>query len=144
MSESIWFATPTLEELNSLNNKTIHGPLGIEFTEIGLDYLCGTMPAGSQTFQPMGLIHGGANVVLAESLGSVGANMVIDRSQYYCVGQEVNANHIRGVREGIVTGTGRLLHAGRTSQVWEIKIVNEAGKLTCVSRLTMAVVPHDR
>lgn len=142
MSESIWFETPTLEELNSLNDKTILGPLGIEFTEVGPDYIRGTLPAKPETFQPMGLIHGGANVVLAETLGSVGANMVIDRSKYYCVGQEVNANHIRGVREGVVTGTARLLHAGRTSQIWEIKIETEDGKLTCVSRLTMAVVAH--
>ncbi|GAB3097580.1 hotdog fold thioesterase [Aestuariicella hydrocarbonica] len=142
MSKSIWLHEPNLEELNSYNDKTIHGVLGIEITEIGPDYMRGTLPAKTETFQPMGLIHGGANVVLAESLGSIASNLIVDQTQFYCVGQEVNANHIRGVREGVVTGTAHLLHAGRTSHVWEIKIENEAGKLTCVSRLTMAVVKH--
>lgn len=140
MTSSIWHQEPDLEALNRLNTTTIHQAIGIVITEIGPDYIRATMPADERTFQPMGLIHGGANVVLAESLGSIGANLLIDNTQYYCVGQEVNANHIRGVREGLVTGTATLLHAGRTSQVWEIKIHNEQGKLTCVSRLTMAVV----
>lgn len=142
MSDSIWFTTPTLAELNCFNDKTILGPLGILITEMGPDFIRGTLPAGPQTFQPMGLIHGGANVVLAETLGSVGANMVVDNAKYYCVGQEVNANHLRGVSEGVVTGTARPVHLGRTSQVWEIKIENAAGKLTCIARLTMAVVKH--
>jgi 1,4-dihydroxy-2-naphthoyl-CoA hydrolase len=142
MNDSIWFTTPTLEELNSFNDKTILGPLGIRITEVGPDFIRGTLPAGPQTFQPMGLIHGGANVVLAETLGSVGANMVVASAKYYCVGQEVNANHLRGVSEGVVTGTARPVHVGRTSQVWEIKIENAAGKLTCIARLTMAVVKH--
>lgn len=144
MSDSIWFANPTLKELNQLHDNTIIRPLGIIITELGPDYISGTMPAAPQTFQPMGLIHGGANVVLAETLGSIGANLVVDNSKYYCVGQEVNANHLRGVRSGLVTGTARPVYIGRTSQVWEIKLVNEAGKLTCISRLTMAVVKHSK
>lgn len=144
MSDSIWFFTPTLAELNSFNDKTILGPLGIEITELGPDFIRGTLPARPETFQPMGLIHGGANVVLAETLGSVAANLVVDNAKYYCVGQEVNANHLRGVRTGVVTGTARPVYLGRTSQVWEIKIENEAGKLTCISRLTMAVVKHSQ
>ncbi len=140
--KSIWFSEPNLDEINSRNATTIHQAIGIEITEVGADFVRGTMPADQRTHQPMGLIHGGANVVLAESLGSIGANLLLDNSQYYCVGQEVNANHIRGVREGKVTGTARLIHSGRTSQVWEIKIENEQGKLSCVSRLTMAVVKY--
>lgn len=139
---NIWFATPDLTEINSRNKTTIHNAIGIEITEVGTDFVRGTMPADTRTHQPMGLIHGGANVVLAESLGSIGANLLVDNSQFYCVGQEVNANHIRGVREGKVTGTARLVHGGRTSQVWEIKIENDDGKLSCISRLTMAVVKY--
>lgn len=142
MNDSIWFAIPTLEELNRLHDNTILRPLGITITALGPDFISGTMPAGPQTFQPMGLIHGGANVVLAETLGSVAANLVVDNAKFYCVGQEVNANHLRSVRSGVVTGTARPVYIGRTSQVWEIKIENEAGKLTCISRLTMAVVKH--
>ncbi len=144
MSDSIWFRRPSLEDLSKLNDNTAARSLGIEITELGDDCVRGTMPADVRTFQPMGLIHGGASVVLAETLGSIGANLAVDNSQYYCVGQEINANHLRGVRQGVVTGTARPLHMGRTSQVWEIKIENEDGKLTCVSRLTMAVIPHSR
>ena len=98
------------------------------------------MPADKRTFQPMGLIHGGANVVLTETLGSTGANLVIDHDKYFCVGQEVNANHVRGVRQGVVTGTAKLIYKGKTSQIWEIKVEDERGKLTCISRLTMACI----
>ena len=142
MSETIWFSEPSLEQLNAGQKDTVCEVLGIEITEVGADYIRGTMPADTRTFQPMGLIHGGSNVVLAESLGSIGANLVIDTSQYYCVGQEVNANHVRGVRTGLVTGTARLAYKGRSSQVWEIKIEDERGRLSCISRLTMACVKH--
>lgn len=142
MSETIWFAEPNLEQLNASQKGTVCEVLDIEFTEIGADYIRGTMPADKRTFQPMGLIHGGANVVLAESLGSMAANLVIDTSKHYCVGQEVNANHVRGVRSGLVTGTARLAYKGRSSQVWEIKIEDERGRLSCISRLTMACVKH--
>lgn len=142
MSESIWFVKPTIERLNESSRNTICEALGVEFTEIGDDYIRGTMPADTRTFQPMGLVHGGANVVLAESLGSLAANLVVDSSKYYCVGQEVNANHLRGVRSGLVTGTARLVYKGRTSQVWEIKLEDDRGRLSCISRLTMACVKH--
>ena len=137
---SIWFTPPTIEGLNLQMENTACSNLGIIITEIGDDYMTGTMPADARTFQPMGLIHGGANVLLAETLGSMAANCCIDLSKEYCVGQEINANHIRGVRAGFVTGTAKIIHKGRSSQVWEIRIVNEDNKLTCISRLTMAVV----
>jgi 1,4-dihydroxy-2-naphthoyl-CoA hydrolase len=136
----IWLETPKIEILNRQMENTACSNLGIRVTEVGDDYITGTMPADARTFQPMGLIHGGSNVLLAETLGSMAANCCIDLSQEYCVGQEINANHIRGVRSGIVTGTAKIIHKGRSSQVWEIRIVNDQHKLTCISRLTMAVV----
>ena len=138
---TIWFEqTPSLEVLNRQMENTACSNLGIKITEVGSDYMTGTMPADSRTFQPIGLIHGGSNVLLAETLGSMAANCCVDLSEQYCVGQEINANHLRGVRSGEVTGTATLIHKGRTSQVWEIRIVNAENKLTCISRLTMAVV----
>lgn len=138
---SIWFNEPSIEAINAGMKNTACEAMGLQVTEIGPNFIRGTMPADSRTFQPFGLVHGGANVVLAETLGSIGANCVVDTSQHYCVGQEVNANHLRGVRSGLVTGTARLVHAGRTSQVWSIELHDDSGKLTCISRLTMAVVP---
>jgi 1,4-dihydroxy-2-naphthoyl-CoA hydrolase len=114
--------------------------LGIEITQIGDDFIEGTMPADHRTFQPFKLVHGGANVVLAESLGSIGAQLCIDSEKYYCVGQEVNANHVRGVRNGTITGRATLSYRGKSSQVWEIKLFDERERLTCISRLTVAVV----
>jgi 1,4-dihydroxy-2-naphthoyl-CoA hydrolase len=137
---NIWFETPKIEVLNRQMQNTACSNLGIKVTEVGDNFVTGTMPADARTFQPMGLIHGGANVLLAETLGSMAANCCIDLSQEYCVGQEINANHIRGVRSGIVTGTAKLVHKGRSSQIWEIHIVNDQKKLSCISRLTMAVV----
>ena len=137
---SIWINEPSLKALNQQMENTACSNLGLCITEVGDDYLTGTMPADSRTFQPIGLIHGGANVLLAETLGSMAANCCIDLSKEYCVGQEINANHIRGVRSGEVTGTAKIVHKGRTSQVWEIRIVNDENKLTCISRLTMAVI----
>ena len=134
-------ATP--EQINELGKNTIAEHLGVEITEIGEDFVRGTMPADPRTFQPMGRVHGGATVVLAETLGSTGANLLVDTSQYYCVGLEVNANHVRGVSGGKVTGTARLCYRGRTTQVWEIRLEDERGRLSCISRLTMAVVKYD-
>ena len=114
----------------------------IEFTEIGADFIRGTMPVDARTHQPFGLLHGGASVALAETLGSMGANMCVDSSRYLCVGQEINANHLKSVRSGHVTGTARPLHVGMRSQVWSIEIVNDSGALVCVSRLTVAVIPR--
>ena len=114
--------------------------LGMRFTELGPDYLKATMPVDHRTKQPYGLLHGGASVALAETLGSIGAALVIDQEKFICVGQEINANHIRGVRNGIVTGIAKPIHMGATSQVWEIKIYDEAEKLVCISRLTVAIL----
>ena len=140
MSLPIWFATPDLQRVSTVQKGTIDEYLDIRVIEIGPDFIRGTMPAEPRTFQPTGRIHGGANVVLAESLGSIAANMVVDPSRFVCFGMEVNANHLRGVCHGLVTGTATPLHLGKTTQVWEIKIRDEEGRLTCVSRLTMAVV----
>jgi 1,4-dihydroxy-2-naphthoyl-CoA hydrolase len=115
--------------------------LGIRFTEVGDDWLRGTMPVDHRTHQPFGLLHGGASVVLAETLGSSAALLTLDTAKEVAVGLDINANHVRGVREGLVTGTARALHLGRSTQVWEIRIENAEGGLVCISRLTMAVVP---
>jgi uncharacterized protein (TIGR00369 family) len=116
--------------------------LGIRFTDIGDDYLRGTMPVDPRTKQPFGLLHGGASVALAETLGSLAGTMCIDAKNEMAVGLDINANHVRAVTGGIVTGTARPLHVGRNTQVWEIRIENEDGKLVCISRLTLAVVPR--
>ena len=138
---SIWFATPDIALMNRQMQNTACSNLGIEVIEVGDDWVKGTMPADERTFQPVGLVHGGANVLFAETLGSMAANLCLDNRKEYAVGQEINANHLRGVRSGMLTGTATLVHKGRTSQVWEIRIVNSEGKLSCISRLTMAVVP---
>jgi 1,4-dihydroxy-2-naphthoyl-CoA hydrolase len=139
----IWFNKDlTTEDLNPLGNNTMAGHIGIQFTEVGTDYLRGTMPVDHRTNQPYGLLHGGASCVLAETLGSVGSAYVVDHSKFYCVGLEINANHVRGVKSGIVTGTARPLHLGASTHVWEIKIEDERGKLICISRLTVMVVPR--
>lgn len=114
--------------------------IGIEFTAIGEDYLEATMPVDHRTKQPAGLLHGGASVALAETLGSFGAFLCVDPSKYMTVGLEINANHIRSVRDGYVRGRARPLHIGSKTQVWEINITNEAGDVTCVSRITMAIL----
>jgi 1,4-dihydroxy-2-naphthoyl-CoA hydrolase len=137
---SIWRSLETLEALNAANLGTMVQHLDIVFTEIGEDFIRATMPVDERTRQPYGLLHGGASVALAETLGSTGANMCVDRSRYRCLGQEINANHMRAARGGRVTGTARPLHIGMRSQVWSIDITNEAKELVCVSRLTMAVL----
>ncbi|MEG3192866.1 hotdog fold thioesterase [Lysobacter sp. D1-1-M9] len=114
-------------------------PLGIVFTEIGPDFLRATMPVDARTRQPYGLLHGGASVLLAETLGSTGGNLCVPEGRA-CVGVEINANHLRAVREGIVTGTARPLHVGGRTQVWEIRIEDAADRLVCISRLTLAVI----
>jgi len=129
-----------LDTLNALSRGTAMEPLGIAFTEIGPDYLRGTMPVDARTRQPYGLLHGGASVLLAETLGSTAGGLCVDEGQGV-VGIEINANHLAGVREGLVTGTARPLHVGRSTQVWEIRIEDERGRLACVSRLTLAVIP---
>jgi 1,4-dihydroxy-2-naphthoyl-CoA hydrolase len=137
---SIWFKSFTLEEINQRGKNTLAEFLGIEFTSVDEDSLTATMPAEARTKQPMGIVHGGANVVLAETIASTGANLVVDIEKFYCVGLEINANHIRPVRGGLITGIARPLHLGRTTQVWHIDLFNEVGKPTCVSRMTASVV----
>ncbi len=137
---SIWFRKITVDEVKGMARQGMAHHLDIEFTELGPDYLRATMPVDSRTQQPYGLLHGGASAALAETLGSVGANLCVDGSRYYCVGQEINANHLRPVREGRVTGTAKPVHLGRRSQVWDIRIEDESGRLSCVSRLTLSVV----
>jgi len=137
---SIWRSPQTLESLNAASAGTMMQRLDIVFTEIGEDFIRASMPVDERTYQPYGLLHGGASVALAETLGSTGANMCVDRLRYRCVGQEINANHVRSARNGRVTGTARPLHIGGSSQVWGIDVANEAGQLVCVARLTMAVL----
>ena len=139
---SIWRSPLSLEALNAAGAGTLMRPLGIVFTEIGEDFVRGTMPVDDRTRQPFGLLHGGASVALAETLGSIGANMCVDTTRLMCVGQEINANHVKSVKSGRVTGTARALHVGARSQVWSIDIVNESGALVCVSRLTLAIIPR--
>ena len=131
--------TATVADLNALSAGTAMEPLGIAFTEIGPDYLRATMPVDARTRQPDGLLHGGASVLLAETLGSTAGGLCVEDDQGV-VGIEINANHLRGVREGVVTGTARPLHVGRNTQVWEIRIEDARGRLACISRLTLAVI----
>ena len=138
---AIWHdPTITPDRLNPLGKNTMGEHIGIEITEIGEDYLRGRMPVDHRTRQPYGLLHGGASVALAETLGSVASAFVVDRERYDCVGLEINANHVRGVREGFVVGTVRPLHLGKTTHVWDIRIHDEREKLVCVSRLTVAII----
>jgi 1,4-dihydroxy-2-naphthoyl-CoA hydrolase len=130
----------TIEYLNKLNQNTLVSLLGIECTEIGRDYLCGKMPVDNRTKQPFGVLHGGASVVLAETLGSLASGTCIDSNKQICVGQEINANHIRGVREGYVYGKAVLVHLGKKTHIWEIRIENDKKELVCISRLTMAIL----
>ena len=137
---SIWRSLRTVEELNGNRQGTLIENLGILFTEIGADFVRGTMPVDTRTVQPYGLLHGGASVALAETLGSMGASMCVDAAEFQVVGQEINANHVRAARGGLVTGTARAVHLGGRTHVWTIDIVNEAQKLVCISRITMAVI----
>ncbi|TXE05574.1 hotdog fold thioesterase [Algoriphagus aquimarinus] len=131
---------PSLDQINQNGNNTMTAHLGIVFTEIGDNHLIATMPVDERTKQPMGLLHGGANVVLAETLGSVASSLTIDLNKQICVGLEINANHLKGVKSGLVTGTTSPIHIGKSTQVWEIKITNEQGQLCCISRITMAIL----
>lgn len=131
----------SLEQLNALSEGTAMQPLGIVFTEIGPDYLRATMPVDARTRQPYGLLHGGASVLLAETVGSTAGTLCCADNEL-CVGIEINANHLVGVRSGEVTGTARPLHVGGRTQVWEIRIEDDTGRLVCVSRLTLAVIPR--
>ena len=137
----LWKQQTDIDRINASRGNTLLDALGIRCTEIGDDFVRGTMPVDGRTHQPYGLLHGGASVALAETLGSLAGNLCLDADKEYAVGLDINANHVRAVSKGIVTGTARPLHIGRTTQVWEIRIEDEAQKLVCISRLTLAVVP---
>ena len=138
----IWSEPYTIDQINFFGaNLPTH--LGIEFIELGADYLKGRMPVDARTKQPFGILHGGASVALAETLGSTCAGLVIDRSKRRAVGQEINANHVRAVSSGWVIGTARPVHIGRRSHVWEIRIVDEQERLVCISRITMFIIDRE-
>ena len=138
---AVWRETPDLQRINALQKNTISELLDIRFESFTDDSVTASMPVDSRTHQPYGLLHGGASVVLAESLGSMASALCIDTSRFYCVGLEVNANHLRGLRSGRVTAIARPVHLGRTTHVWDIRLHGEDGKTSCISRLTVAVVP---
>lgn len=138
---SIWFHKDlSIEHFRQLGKGTMGEYLGIEWTELGDNFLKARMPVDHRTRQPYGLLHGGASCALAETIGSVASAMVVDHAKFYCVGLEINANHIRSAREGFVTGVASPLHIGSSTHVWDIKIYDEKEKLVCVSRLTVAVI----
>lgn len=138
---SIWYHHELkVGQLQSYGNNTMGGHLGIEFTEIGENYLKAKMPVDHRTHQPYGMLHGGASAALAETLGSVGSSCVINLDEFICVGLEINANHIRAVRAGHVYGTATPLHLGQSTHVWDIRILDDQDKLVCVSRLTVAIL----
>jgi 1,4-dihydroxy-2-naphthoyl-CoA hydrolase len=135
----------SLDALHSLSKNTISHHLGIEFTEVGADYVIARMPVDSRTHQPFGILHGGASVVLAETLGSIASFLCLkDPEKQHAVGLEINANHLRPVKEGYVYGTVKPIHVGRTTHIWDIRITNEENKLVCISRLTVAIVDANR
>jgi 1,4-dihydroxy-2-naphthoyl-CoA hydrolase len=137
------FKNVTTEFVNGLTKGTMAERIGIEVTEIGSDYLKGKMPVDSRTIQTHGILHGGASAAFAETLGSLAGMLTLDSEKEFCVGFEINANHIRSVRSGFVYGTAKPLHIGSKTQVWEIKIANELGQLTCISRLTLAILSRN-
>lgn len=137
----MWKNKYSVEACNKMCENTIHDSLGIQITEVGDDFLKGTMPVDSRTVQPFRLLHGGASVVLAESLGSLASVMMIDQDKNICVGLDINANHVRAAKSGIVTGVARPINIGGKIHIWEIKITNEQDKLVCISRLTVTVLP---
>lgn len=137
----IWFKKElSIDYLNALSKNTMAEHLGMEWVQVGSNFLVAKMPVDHRTQQPYGLLHGGASVALAETLGSVGATLVVDPQKHMAVGLEINANHVRSVRSGYVTGTATPLHTGATTHVWEIKITDEREKLVCISRITMAIL----
>jgi 1,4-dihydroxy-2-naphthoyl-CoA hydrolase len=139
---SVWKNKVDLATINSWSEGTLGQTLGMRFTELGEDFLRGTMPVDQRTRQPFGLLHGGASVALAETLGSCAANLCLDPKVELAVGLDINANHVRAATSGDVTGTARAVHIGRSTQVWEIRIEDDRQRLVCISRLTMAVVPR--
>ncbi|MDP4264548.1 MAG: hotdog fold thioesterase [Bacteroidota bacterium] len=140
---SIWFNKElSLEDIRPLGKDTMSEYIGIEWLEVGKDFIKAKMPVDHRTKQPYGLLHGGASCVLSETIGSVASAMVVDHSKFVCVGLEINANHVRSARTGYVTGIATPLHLGSNTHVWDIKIYDELSKLVCISRLTVAVIPR--
>jgi len=137
---SIWKTPIDLERLNA-PSPTINSLLDIRIEAAGDDWLSASMPVDERTHQPYGILHGGASVVLAETVGSIASYQCIETSRYYCVGLDINANHLRAVRSGRVTAVAKAVHLGRTTHVWDIRLHDDAGNQTCISRLTMAIVP---
>lgn len=141
---SIWFQEYSLKDISALQDGNMGGHIGIEIVRIGPDHLDAKMPVDERTMQPDGILHGGASVALAETLGSIGGSMVVDRARYQVVGQEINANHLRAVRGGHVHGSAKPIHLGRRSQVWAIEIFDDQKRLICISRLTLAVIERQK
>jgi len=141
---SIWFdKTITLDKIKDFGRDSMAGFLGMEWTAIGDDFLQISMPINERTTQPYGIMHGGASCALAETVGSVASALVIDLDKFYCVGMEINANHLRSVKDGLVTAKSTPIHLGKTTHVWDIRIYDESQKLVCVSRLTVAIIPNN-
>jgi 1,4-dihydroxy-2-naphthoyl-CoA hydrolase len=136
----IWFKEYSISEWEDRVGKTIHDSLGIKITDIGKNTITGKMPIDERTFQPMKILHGGASVVLAESLGSIGSAMLVDPEKYYAVGQSINANHTRPGVAGFATGVAKPIHIGTRSHIWDIEIFNDQNKVICTCRLTMAII----
>lgn len=140
---NIWHRTPNIDQINQFSANCMVEYIGIVVTEVGGDYICAKMPVDHRTTQPYGLLHGGASVVLAETLGSMASQMVVDSQRKMVVGLAINANHVRSVREGFVYATARAVHLGKMTHIWEIDIVNEKQQIVCVSRLTMAILDKE-
>lgn len=140
---SIWKRPIDLDRLNTTSHNTLIEHLNIVYSDVGEDFISATMPVCSFTHQPLGMLHGGASVVLAETLGSVAANFCVDEDSF-CVGLDINANHVRSMRSGQVIGTATPIHLGISTQVWQINITDERGRLVCTSRLTIAVKKHKK
>ncbi len=137
---SIWFKPYTAEDIQFMLKNNMSETIGIEITELTTNSVKGRMPVDHRTVQPMGILHGGASVALAETLGSIASNLIVDHTKYTCVGMEINANHLRPVGSGFVYAEASPVHIGKKTHVWNIEIKNEAGKMVCISRLTMAIV----
>jgi 1,4-dihydroxy-2-naphthoyl-CoA hydrolase len=140
----IWFTLATPEQLNQLGADTLVSHIDIVFHEVGEDYITASMPVDARTVQPARILHGGASVVLAETLGSVAANLCVDPARKICVGMEINANHVTAARSGRVTGTVRPVHIGSSTHIWQTRIHDDQNRLVCISRLTLAVLDHKR
>ncbi len=138
-TKPIWFRTPSVEAMNDFNKGCMIENIGILITEIGPDFMKATMPVNSKTTQSFGILHGGASVVLAETIGSLAGNLVVDFPTYKCFGLDINSNHLRPATKGLVTGITKPIHLGRSTHVWEIKIYNDDDKIINISRLTLAV-----